>query len=279
MAKILGGSASRTELYGLFIAAVILIGGGVSGAVALTSSDQTPSEAVAESEVERTESDAEGTESETSPTDDESAQESEGSGPSTSVGGWTGSSTGPAVGSVGSSTETTQPRTTVSIAGLSEDEARIVQEYVAKETEAQRQARLERERQVFREANPAGRFIGSQILSCTPMQIGAETIQLVEYQLRYEAYQPLSLHSYVNPGLSVYQGERQQLVDAVNSGFRIQPQRVDINLSSGLHSVVLHGLLFPSGGVPYVEVRFQAADWSTYGNYDADLPLPGRVCG
>jgi len=44
MAKIFGGSASRLEMYGLFVAAVILIGGGISGAVVLTSSDSKTAE-------------------------------------------------------------------------------------------------------------------------------------------------------------------------------------------------------------------------------------------
>jgi hypothetical protein len=39
MAKIFGGSASRLEVYALFAAAVVLIGGGVAGAVALSQSD------------------------------------------------------------------------------------------------------------------------------------------------------------------------------------------------------------------------------------------------
>ena len=42
MAKIFGGSASRLEVYALFVAAVVLIGGGISGAVVLTSSDSKP---------------------------------------------------------------------------------------------------------------------------------------------------------------------------------------------------------------------------------------------
>ena len=44
MAKIFGGSASRLEMYALFVAAVVLIGGGISGAVVLTSSDSKPAE-------------------------------------------------------------------------------------------------------------------------------------------------------------------------------------------------------------------------------------------
>jgi len=41
MAKIFGGSASRLEMYALFVAAVVLIGGGISGAVVLTSGGET----------------------------------------------------------------------------------------------------------------------------------------------------------------------------------------------------------------------------------------------
>ena len=44
MAKIFGGSASRFELYALFVAAVVLIGGGVSGAIVLSQSDSNPSQ-------------------------------------------------------------------------------------------------------------------------------------------------------------------------------------------------------------------------------------------
>jgi hypothetical protein len=260
VSKILGGSASRTELYGLFIAAVILIGGGVSGAVVLSSSDETPSAAVVESE------------STTTMADNPVA----GPGPSTSIDDGTGSAPIP---SVGTSTETIQPRTTVSIAGLNEAEARIVQEYVERETEAQRQARLELERQQFRDANPASRFISAQVLSCTPLQAGAETLQLVEYRLRYEAYQPLDAESYVNPRLSSYQGERQQLIDAVNSAWRIQPARLNLNLSRGIHSTVFYGLLLPSGGAPDIEVRLIAPRDSAYGDLTVDLPAQGKVCG
>ena len=44
MAKSFGGSASRLEVYALFVAAVVLIGGGVAGAVVVTSSDSKPAE-------------------------------------------------------------------------------------------------------------------------------------------------------------------------------------------------------------------------------------------
>jgi hypothetical protein len=44
MAKIFGGSASRLEVYALFAAAVVLIGGSVAGAVVVTSSDSKPAE-------------------------------------------------------------------------------------------------------------------------------------------------------------------------------------------------------------------------------------------
>jgi hypothetical protein len=43
MAKIFGGSASRLEVYALFVAAVVLIGGGISGAIVVTSGDETSS--------------------------------------------------------------------------------------------------------------------------------------------------------------------------------------------------------------------------------------------
>lgn len=36
-----GGRASRAEVYGLFIAAIVLIGGGVGGAIAFTNTDQS----------------------------------------------------------------------------------------------------------------------------------------------------------------------------------------------------------------------------------------------
>jgi hypothetical protein len=42
MARILGGNASRLEVYALFVAAVVLIGGGISGAIVVTSSDSSP---------------------------------------------------------------------------------------------------------------------------------------------------------------------------------------------------------------------------------------------
>jgi hypothetical protein len=41
MAKIFGGSASRLEVYALFVAAVVLIGGGIGGAIVVTSGDET----------------------------------------------------------------------------------------------------------------------------------------------------------------------------------------------------------------------------------------------
>ena len=44
MAKIFGGSASRLEVYALFVAAVVLIGGGIGGAIVVTSSDSKPAE-------------------------------------------------------------------------------------------------------------------------------------------------------------------------------------------------------------------------------------------
>ena len=44
MAKVFGGSASRLEVYALFAAAVVLIGGGVAGAVVVTSSDSKHAE-------------------------------------------------------------------------------------------------------------------------------------------------------------------------------------------------------------------------------------------
>jgi len=44
VAKILGGNASRLEVYALFVAAVVLIGGGISGAIVVTSSDSKPAE-------------------------------------------------------------------------------------------------------------------------------------------------------------------------------------------------------------------------------------------
>jgi hypothetical protein len=53
MAKIFGGSASRLEVYTLFVAAVVLIGGGIGGAIVLTSSDSKPAE-VAQESVETT---------------------------------------------------------------------------------------------------------------------------------------------------------------------------------------------------------------------------------
>lgn len=50
-----GGQATRAEMYGLFIAAIVIIGGGVSGAIALTGSDTpvnlvTPTQTAAPSE-------------------------------------------------------------------------------------------------------------------------------------------------------------------------------------------------------------------------------------
>jgi hypothetical protein len=53
MAKIFGGSASRLEVYALFAAAVVLIGGGISGAIIVTSSDSKPA-AVAQPPVDTT---------------------------------------------------------------------------------------------------------------------------------------------------------------------------------------------------------------------------------
>jgi hypothetical protein len=44
VAKIFGGSASRLEVYALFAAAVVLIGGSIGGAIVVTSSDSKPAE-------------------------------------------------------------------------------------------------------------------------------------------------------------------------------------------------------------------------------------------
>ncbi|CAB4346707.1 MAG: hypothetical protein F2567_08815 [Actinobacteria bacterium] len=44
MAKIFGGSASRLEVYALFVAAVVLIGGGIAGAIVVTSDGSSPSQ-------------------------------------------------------------------------------------------------------------------------------------------------------------------------------------------------------------------------------------------
>ena len=40
--KITGGTATRAELYGLFIAAIVLVGGGVGGAYAITTGSLNP---------------------------------------------------------------------------------------------------------------------------------------------------------------------------------------------------------------------------------------------
>ena len=67
--KLWGGRASRAEVYGLFLAAVVLVGGGIGGAFALTSDVPSPSASDASSETETTEgSQASPT---SSPTEDE----------------------------------------------------------------------------------------------------------------------------------------------------------------------------------------------------------------
>ena len=53
MANIFGGSASRLEVYALFVAAVVLIGGGIAGAIIVTSDDTNPA-AVAQALVDTT---------------------------------------------------------------------------------------------------------------------------------------------------------------------------------------------------------------------------------
>jgi hypothetical protein len=82
MAKIFGGSASRLEVYALFVAAVVLIGGGIGGAIVVTSSDSKPAE-VAQVSVDTTVVDTTVVDTLTTTTTTAPAQESQSAAPTT----------------------------------------------------------------------------------------------------------------------------------------------------------------------------------------------------
>lgn len=95
-----GGRASRAEVYGLFIAAIVLIGGGVSGAIAITSSGSPVETTATESAIPSTTS-TPTTQSDTGTTDSTSTTTPEG-------GSTTESSPGTSQGSVTAACEYTQ---------------------------------------------------------------------------------------------------------------------------------------------------------------------------
>lgn len=247
MAKIFGGSASRVEVYALFVAAVVLIGGGIGGAI-VVSSDDTPS-----------------------------VQQEATADLSTAL--------SVPVGDVSTPQAESSPIPTVSVPGLTREQASALQALIERESESQRIERLEQERRSFALAHPAARFNSADVLSCTSVPVFdsanptrlVEEIQLVEYRLTYEVFYPLHPGSYVNPGLSVYQGDREQLLGAVAGNWSTQPTHVPLKLATGSHSMVLYGFLFPSGGPPYIDVQLGSND-PVYGGVNVNLPLPKPVC-
>jgi hypothetical protein len=256
MAKIFGGSASRLEVYALFAAAVVLIGGGISGAVVLTSSDSKPAE-VAQSAVEATVA---------------SIVPSTPSNPGDSA---VEGSQGP----IGAGS-----RTTPSIAGLSESESQIVQDLINRETEAQRLVRLQKERNEFASANPVARYDNAEFLSCTNLPLydvanpsRFEIITLVKYRITYEAFHQMHPSSYVNPGLEAYQKLESDVRHSIDSSWAFQAPQLPLELSPGRHSVVMAGMLFPGTRSTSIEVRLSPAD-NTYGWTALDLPLNGSIC-
>jgi hypothetical protein len=258
MAKILGGSASRLEMYGLFVAAVILIGGGVSGAIVLSSDSATVPPAVIQSPVE-TQS---GGFPESGPTSSQVA-------PGEQIQPFNGAET------------RANPLT-----GRTESETEITTSPNVGETEDQRIERLQQARDEFAAANPVARFEDITILSCTELPVyGKEnpttivdTAILVRYSITYEAFHQMNSYSFVNPGLSVYQTMESDARQMVTSNSAFAPQ-VQLQLNPGRHSMVLHGLRFLSNtSVRNVEVRFGPAD-STFGYAQFDLPSIGPICG
>ena len=260
MAKIFGGSASRLEMYGLFVAAVVLIGGGVSGAIVLSSNDNpVVSPSVVESPIEARTSVFEGSAS-TSPetSADDGFQSPNG----------------------------VESRTTPSVAGRSESDTQVSRNLDNRETETQRQERLQQERYEFAAANPTARYESTEILSCTQLPVFdrsapgtvVDTAVLVAYSITYEVFHQLASYSFVNPGLSVYQTTESNARQMVLSNSAFAPQ-VQLEVNPGRHSMVLHGLRFLSNtSVRNVEVRFGPTD-STFGYAQFDLPSIGPICG
>lgn len=246
-------------MYGLFVAAVVLIGGGVSGAIVL-SSDGSPAVAPPSAE---------------SPID------------------------APPVGAAVSATTTStsavdrsetpfpfESGSDPSVTGRSDAGAQVANDFTNVETEAQRLARLEQKRYDYATANPVARFEDIEILSCTQLPVYDEqnpasvvdTAILVKYSITYEAFHQMNAYSYVNPGLSVYQTMESDARQMVASNSAFAPQ-VQLQLNPGRHSMVLHGLRFLSNtSVRSVEVRFGPAD-STFGFAQFDLPSIGPICG
>jgi hypothetical protein len=252
MAKIFGGSASRLEVYALFAAAIVLIGGGIAGAVVVTSSDSKPPDvaqvSVDTTVVESTVVDA------------------------------MGASSAPTVAGPGANTP--------SIAGLTESESRVVRDLIDRETEAQRLVRLQKERQEFAFSHPVARYDNTEILSCTdlPFYDSANpstliaTLTLVKYRVTYEAFQQMHSSSYVSPGLSMmYQVSEANVRHMVDSGGGVAHDFRPLELSPGRHSVVMYGLHNRNDQTGYIEVRLSPAD-SKYGNTHVDLPLNSPIC-
>jgi hypothetical protein len=253
MAKIFGGSASRLEVYALFAAAVVLIGGGVAGAVVVTSNDSKPAE-VAQESVDATVVDI-------------------------TVVDTAGAPTAPTVAAPGA--------TSPSISGLTDSESQVVRDLIDRETEAQRLVRLQKERQEFASSNPVARYDNTEILSCTdlPMydrnnpSILIATFTLVKYRVTYEAFQQMSFQSYINPGLGPYQVSESDVRHLIDSGGGATPDIRPLELSPGRHSVVMYGLHDPNEQADYIqiEVRLRPAD-SIYGHLDVDLRRNGPFC-
>lgn len=259
MPKIFGGNASRLEMYGLFVAAVILIGGGVSGAVVLTSTNnQIISQAVDESPIES----QSGRVATSAPTSSEDA----------------------AVDGIRPPNGQETRPSPFSDQGESASEIGTSPKNV--ETDDQRNARLQQEGYDYAAANPVARFEDIEILSCTELPVYSrenpatvvDTAILVRYSIAYEAFHEMNAYSFVNPGLPVYQTTESDARQMVTSNSAFAPQ-VQLQLNPGRHSIVLHGLRFISNtSVRNVEVRFGPAD-STYGYAQFDLPSIGPICG
>jgi hypothetical protein len=265
MAKVLGGSASRAEVYGLFITAVILVGGGVSGAIVLTSGSDSPREAATAVVADP----APGSATTLSATGD----------------GAPTVDTAPSGGSTGSGTA--EPHTTVSIAGMTEGQAQIVQDYVDRETEAQRLARVQAEREAFAAANPAGRLISVEILSCPSVPVYDESNpgmlveidKLVTYRITYEVFHHLHPESALNPGGLAFSqaGSMQSLRDSLATTWRIPVPRVNLEPDVGVHTGIFYGVALRQAFESTVDVRLRPVD-TTYGWVQIEVPMAAPNC-
>lgn len=252
--KFFGGRASRAEVYGLFLATVVLVGGGIGGAIVVSNNDAIQPSVQAPA---------------TSPPD------SGGTPPS----GMTQSAGVPTTD--GGSSPSRPP---VSIAGMTDAEAKIVQDLVAGQVEQQRRAAEFQARRAWQAANPAARFDGVKILACTTLGAEApspgrvqEKLKFVEYQVDYFAFVELNPSSYINPGLSVYELKLPILNDGWIPITQRNLVREGLETSPGSHSVVRYGLLFEGGGPPMMEVALDDVA-QVYGGLSLLLPVPTLPC-